>query len=73
MKKIYFFAAILAMTMAACNSNQGAYTEDEKKVQDSADSEKHEDKFEAMQKEIDKQEDSAKKADHAPAEGTEKK
>jgi uncharacterized protein YcfL len=72
MKKIYFVFALATLSLAACNSNQGAFTEDEKKKQDSVDSEKHEDKFEALQKEIEK--DSGSKTEQGEkTQGTEKK
>lgn len=52
MKKIAFILGLAVLTFSAGCSGEGAYSEDEKKEQDSTDSERHEDKFEKMEEEM---------------------
>lgn len=52
MKKIAFILGLAVMTFSAGCSGEGAYSEDEKKAQDSTDSERHEDQFEKMEEQM---------------------
>lgn len=51
MKRICLALALLATLVGTACSNQGAYSEEEKKTQDSADNVKHEKTFEQMEAE----------------------
>lgn len=52
MKKIAFIFGVTAMAFVAACSNQGAYSEEEKQAQDSADNERQEDKFKEMEQQM---------------------
>lgn len=60
MKKVFILFAA-ALFFAAC-SNEGAFTEQEKKTQDSADGARHVDEFEALEKK-DSTEEAAKNSE----------
>lgn len=49
MKKIALFTTIFAFVMISCNSNESAFSEDQKTEQDSLDKLKQEDEFDQLE------------------------